>query len=96
MPRPLGHLSLSLLPCVKSLPATLDPVGGGQNANWRCIVRHKAANIMVCQAAVTVGCSASVTVRCRVWSKLYQCGSPKNTGPILHAVTVKVGVPTRS
>ena len=54
MPRPLGELCLALLARVEALPAALDPVGGGQDADGGRVVRHEAADVVVGEAAVGV------------------------------------------
>ena len=75
MPRPFRELSLALLAGVESLPATLDPVRSWKDSYRGGIIRHKTADIVVSEAAVSVRSSAS-----------------QDTGPVLHTVTVEVGV----
>ena len=62
MPWPLGELCLALLARVEALPAALDPVGGGQDADGGRVVRHEAADVVVCETAVSVRSPAPVII----------------------------------
>ena len=95
MPRPLWELSFALLARVQPLPAALDPVGGGQDADRRGVVWHEAADVVVCQAAVGVRSAAPVMIaelECEVWGVRCEVYWPQYAGPVLHTVAVEVGV----
>ena len=62
MPRPLRELRLAILPRVEPLPAALDPVGGGEDPHGGGVVRHEAADVVVCETAVSVRSPAPVII----------------------------------